>query len=179
MAEHQLPKLTVRVRFPSPAPDAKGAGQGPDPELPPLAFPGQIFGRLPVVCPIRSRALPLVRRPLGLHQRPECVSDDPVTSGRRVQVDPRRASARVPHPRHEIGQGCARMRGERISGVAQIVEVHGGRGRVLESLAPVLLKSCSDAVAHPSDRRIRVRLLSARRSPPGAVSRPGSPLPED
>jgi hypothetical protein len=31
MAEHQLPKLTVRVRFPSPAPHCKAPGQGWNP----------------------------------------------------------------------------------------------------------------------------------------------------
>jgi hypothetical protein len=62
------------------------------------------------------------------------VSDVTVSFGRGVLVDQRGVGAVVSHPRLEVGEAAACLRGQRIPGVAEIMEVEtrgadGSNGR--------------------------------------------------
>jgi hypothetical protein len=57
----------------------------------------------------------------------ERVGDLPLPLVGRVQVDQRRPRAAVAHPRHQLPQVRPSGRGERVSGMAQVVEMRRRR----------------------------------------------------
>src|SRR5689334_4071249 len=69
MAEHQLPKLTVRVRFPSPAPRQRPCS-GRQSEPGPSTSPAPSSLRVPSACPTRGALRTFARVPALLLRRP-------------------------------------------------------------------------------------------------------------
>jgi hypothetical protein len=112
MAEHQLPKLTVRVRFPSPAPPQRPSSQA----VPAPSWPLRFRRRTPA-CPLRARC---PGRQWAIQSR----RDGSVPVGCGVQVDARGAGARMSHAGHEIRQRRSGLRSQRVSRVAEIVKVN-------------------------------------------------------
>src|SRR5262249_8118069 len=100
MAEHQLPKLTVGVRFPSPAPGIEAQAGS--------AFRTWAFCSSGYWC----CALPLAcHEPAGTRAR--CL----------VLVDHRGPLAVVTHAGHQVAQAGAAVSGELVCRVSQVVEV--------------------------------------------------------
>jgi hypothetical protein len=100
MAEHQLPKLTVRVRFPSPAPRKKPwSGHCPS--------QGLLFGGDP------DRA----------SGHPRAIHD---SSAFRGLARFRRPRAVVPHPSHQVPQARASLGREGVARMPEVVAVEPG-----------------------------------------------------
>jgi hypothetical protein len=125
MAELQLPKLTVRVRFPSPAPTEKSPmGQGKSASrCVRLTLPD------PVDLPVRAVHV-LLRASLASlaispHLGVDCAGDGLVGLGRRVLVDERGTHAVVSHARHQVtGASAGRADlGHALNPVHERVEV--------------------------------------------------------
>jgi hypothetical protein len=111
MAEHQLPKLTVRVRFPSPAPITKAQVAGsfrpwalclPEASIARWAISG------PLTCGDEDTSGPIlviaVVALLGLDVSVDRVRYSLVSAPRLVLVDHRGPLAVVAHPCHQVAQ---------------------------------------------------------------------------
>jgi hypothetical protein len=96
MAEHQLPKLTVRVRFPSPAPKMKT----------------QVRSTFRTGRPVVIVALALPGLDVGVDR----VGYRLVRAARLVLVDHRRPLTVVTHASHQISQGGAAVGRELVAG---------------------------------------------------------------
>ena len=105
MVERQLPKLIVRVRFPSPAPSDESPGQDTSPEPGPASFLGRFPGRRAISVQLACRdegpggAVVIVALALlGLDVSVDRARDPLVRAARLVLVDQCRALAVVSHP---------------------------------------------------------------------------------
>jgi hypothetical protein len=74
------------------------------------------------VCPLRARWLER-----GLGALTDLVGDEPVTVGGAVLVDQRGAGRGVAHAVHQFAEGRARLTGQRVAGMAKVVEVEAGQ----------------------------------------------------
>jgi hypothetical protein len=171
MAEHQLPKLTVRVRFPSPAPP-----QRPSSEPFPLIRVFFVLAWLYAACDPRAIRVRLasaprggVRRFVAVLFRDPVLAAVPTKQARRslrdlpvgplcgVLVDQRGTHAVVPHPVHEIAKRRTARRREQVAAVPQIVEMKSGGtyGRDAFGQLAVRLKLLRRMAAPLSPVRIR------------------------
>src|SRR3954452_20541266 len=128
MAEHQLPKLTVRVRFPSPAPRTKPR---PGEVLPDLGFCPSRTGspRRAIHGPLTStgRVARLATSPeFRLQRLVHGLGDGAVGFGGGVLIDDRGLAGIVTHPRHQLPGAGPGAGGDRVAGVSQIVEMESG-----------------------------------------------------
>jgi hypothetical protein len=111
----------VRVRFPSPAPQAKTqvtAGIGRPPTGPisvPLARRDQDPGRAVVIAVVFAL--------LALDVGVDCVRNELVGAAGHVLVDHRGPLAVVSHPGHQVSKRGAALRRELVPGVPEVVEV--------------------------------------------------------
>ena len=129
MAERQLPKLIVRVRFSSPAPQSRpGQGRFPSLALITLTLSVDLPGHYRAISP-PGRARPPAPssssslRLLGLDVGVDRAGDRLVRAARLVLVDHGRALAVVAHPRHQVPQARAAGRRERVARMPQIMKM--------------------------------------------------------
>jgi hypothetical protein len=122
MAELQSSKLTVRVRFPSPAPLASiQVGRTSGPPGQPAVYSDWILRatHVPLVCPLAG-SLPLILLP---DAAVNSVRYLPILLARRVLVHERRSHARLAESVHELLGARAPSGGQGVAGVAEVVEV--------------------------------------------------------
>jgi hypothetical protein len=124
MAEHQLPKLTVRVRFPSSA-RMKKVQVGDDFRTLGLRSFRRLIGCRAISVPLASGpgriALVVELALLVFDVGVDGVGYRLVRAARLVLVDHGGPFGVVAHARHQVSQACAAVGGELVSGVAEVV----------------------------------------------------------
>ncbi len=96
MAEHQLPKLTVRVRFPSPAPPRTPRSESQPGRAGPRSHPGSAT-LVPAPCPKRHDGPSAVRSTARALRRAEAIPPPDSTVGRRQGDVPHRGHVGTQH----------------------------------------------------------------------------------
>ena len=119
MAEHQLPKLRMRVRSPSSAPTTKALVTRTMATRAEIEHPTSLQRRALNV----PRTLELASLSSAPTMRSERIGDRPVTARRAVLVDQRRIDAHVPHPTHQLPVLAPEIAAKVVPGVPQVVEV--------------------------------------------------------
>jgi hypothetical protein len=123
----QIPKLTVRVRFPSSAPPENAQLARYFPRIISVAVMGLL-----TACPLRARSLER-----GLGAPADLVGDDLVEVSGAVLIDQGGAGRGAAHPVHDFAEGRARFTGQCVAGMAKIVEVEAGQARQVGGLRPL------------------------------------------
>ncbi len=155
-AEHQLPKLRTRVRFSSPALKVNVLVS---PQVRPSSRSSVDGGR------IGRRA---IRVPFAIEDFPdhpvERLRDDDVAITRCVLVDQRGTCRRVTHARHQLLRARTGGGGERVAGVAQIVDAEPGwHAELLRGRMPrrVERRPAERTIARPTEHE-RVGIITNR-----------------
>ena len=136
MAEHQLPKLTVRVRFPSSAPEN-------------YPWSGPFFASDPAQQRSTAASVGPSTGPTTFGTGRDLRSAQPGVEGCRdrlvghptaVLIDQGGGGGVVSHAGHQVTQAGTRLSGQCVAGVSQVVKMEVGDSDLFAGLPPARLR---------------------------------------